>query len=270
MADAAPQAWLLVRGLGRVAEHWHDFPRVLREATGAEVQTIDLPGVGDAGAEPVPWTVRGNVASLRARWIAMPERAEAWGVLGISLGGMITAEWCARHPQDFTHHVGIVVSGGNQPPWRRLRPGAMGLLGQIMRTEDPRRREELVLRMTTVEPAKYRHVVEASERINEENPVPGKTWMQQLVAASLWWPPREVRTPTLLIGAEQDGMVHPSCTGGLAKRWRCESRMHPTCGHDVPLEAGEWVAGEVAGWAGGSPGPSPRAAQDRRAQAGGP
>lgn len=242
-----PTAWLLLRGLGRVRQHWHDFPDRFATATGAAVVTMDLAGVGDATGEPVPWTIGGNVVSLRRRWLAIREPHETWGILAISLGGMIALDWAHRHPGDFTRVVALTASSSLSPPWRRLRPRAMGLLLRILATRDPRRREELVLRMTTIDPARHAAAIDAAEAINRAHPVPAGVWLKQLIAATTYRP-RASPTPTLLLTSEADNMVHPDCSRRIAEHLRVPLRSHPSCGHDLPLEAPDWLIDQVLQW----------------------
>jgi hypothetical protein len=34
----------------------------------------------------------------------------------------------------------------------------------------------------------------------------------------------------------------------IARRWHCSIAIHPTAGHDLPLDAGDWVAKEILAW----------------------
>lgn len=253
MTNPPPDAWLLLRGLGRVRQHWHDFPDRFQSATGAAVITLDLAGVGDAGNEPVPWTIAGNVASLRRRWLAVRGDHRAWGVLAISLGGMIALDWAHRRPGDFTRVVALTASSSLSPPWKRLRPRAAALLARILATKDPRRREELVLQMTTIDPTRHRAAIDAAERINREHPVPARVWLRQLVAA-MASRPRPTAAPTLLLASERDNMVHPDCSRTLADRLRLPLQLHSSCGHDLPLEEPAWLVDRVLQWSDEGPG----------------
>ena len=90
--------WLLLRGMTRELRHWGPFPRIFEErAPGARVLCLDLPGAGTERARPSPWSVGGIAEDVRRRWRAAAAAGEGqWAVLGISLGGMVTLEWCRR------------------------------------------------------------------------------------------------------------------------------------------------------------------------------
>jgi len=54
--------------------------------------------------------------------------------------------------------------------------------------------------------------------------------------------------PVLLLSGHHDRLVNAECSLALAQRWGCDIRLHPTAGHDIPLDDGEWVARQVREW----------------------
>jgi predicted alpha/beta hydrolase family esterase len=53
-----------------------------------------------------------------------------------------------------------------------------------------------------------------------------------------------------LLAARQDRLVSVKCSLKLAQGWGCEIRLHPTAGHDIPLDDGIWVTQQVRDWLG--------------------
>src|SRR5262245_38107773 len=94
--------WLLLRGLTREARHWGRFPAILEATLGARTACVDLPGVGTEAGKLSPISIPEIVDHVRARW---SREGEEWSLLGISLGGMIAAEWVYRFPTDFARVV---------------------------------------------------------------------------------------------------------------------------------------------------------------------
>jgi hypothetical protein len=43
-------------------------------------------------------------------------------------------------------------------------------------------------------------------------------------------------------------MVDTSCSEAIAKTYNARIEVHPTAGHDLPLDAGPWTAEMIAGW----------------------
>jgi len=52
----------------------------------------------------------------------------------------------------------------------------------------------------------------------------------------------------LLLAGQLDELVNAKCSRALAQRWRCAIRLHPTAGHDLPLDDGEWVSRQIREW----------------------
>ena len=66
------------------------------------MHALDLPGFGTEHARGSPSTAAGIAEDVRARWLALRETNPGpWGLLGMSLGGMVTMAWCRAHPRDF-------------------------------------------------------------------------------------------------------------------------------------------------------------------------
>src|SRR4051794_2203226 len=98
--------WLLLRGLAREQRHWGRFPDVFAKTAGVTTFCLDFPGTGTEHARPGPSSVRAIVEDLRQRWQALKGASdEPWGILGISLGGMVSMQWAADHPEDFARVV---------------------------------------------------------------------------------------------------------------------------------------------------------------------
>src|SRR5690242_11835434 len=100
---SAPATWILLRGLGREAGHWAPFVEAFGQRfSGAQVRTLDFPGVGRARKVSAPWSIDGIVDFLHDQ--IEGDAPTPWGILGHSLGGMVALAWAARHP-DFIRHV---------------------------------------------------------------------------------------------------------------------------------------------------------------------
>ncbi len=256
----APDRWLLLRGLAREASHWHDFPGVLAEALGLELSAVtclDLPGTGTERDRPAPTDVAATTADLRRRWPSSGGGAAA-GVLGISLGAMVALDWTARHADDFVAVVLVNGSAGRlSQPWRRLRPGALPLALRIAVSRDLRRREELILRMTTARLAggRRQEILRTRVEIASRRPISVRSCARQLVAAHRFRLRGGGRAvPGLVLGSDGDRMVDPRCSKALARAIGMEIEMHPWGGHDLPLDDPRWVAARIAGWLGDGPG----------------
>ena len=56
----------------------------------------------------------------------------------------------------------------------------------------------------------------------------------------------------LLLTSAGDTLVDPRCSQRLARVWGLPIAEHPSAGHDLPLDDGPWLAGQIARWVGPS------------------
>ena len=73
--------------------------------------------------------------------------------------------------------------------------------------------------------------------------------LRQLAAAIRYRAPREApQVPLLVLASAADRLVDPRCSRVLAERWGAAYREHPTAGHDLPLDDGEWIVRAISDW----------------------
>lgn len=246
-------AWVLLRGLAREARHWgpftatlaHHFPQV-------PVLAIDLPGNGQANLQTSPMHVAAITQACREAARAQGLRPP-FGVVGMSLGAMVVAEWSQQQPHELACAVLINTSLRPFSPFhQRLRPSAWPGLLRAAWAQDPLRREREVWRLTSQRPAQEcEAVVAAWAGFQRDRPVALRNALRQLLAAARYQAnPAPPTVPTLLLCGAGDRLVHPGCSGAIARAWQLELRVHPQAGHDLPLDDPAWVAGQIEDWLG--------------------
>lgn len=240
--------WLLLRGLLRDARHWGDFPSVLQARLGGDAPLcLDHAGVGTQLGFPAPTTVAGMTEHLRARFLAQRSGGEPWGLLGVSLGGMVALDWLHRHPGDFDRGVLVNTSAADVGlPWERLRyERARDLYRCSVGTHEER--ERTILSMTTrLEGAALDALAGQWTRLAYERPVPPDVGARQVAAATRFRLPPRLSVPTLVMLGRGDRLVHPAISERIARRLRLPLAEHPDGGHDLPLDDPHWVAAQVA------------------------
>ena len=96
--------------------------------------------------------------------------------------------------------------------------------------------------------------------LRRQRPVSASNALRQLVAAARYMAP--VAAPLvpvsdspriLLLASQNDGLVSCQCSQAIARAWGVPLRMHPSAGHDLPLDDAQWVIGQVRSWMEGSP-----------------
>jgi len=237
--------WVLIRGLSREAAHWGRFLPLFRAAfPDVNVHTIDLPGVGQRLAERWPRTMTEAMEKVRER---VPSGGRTF-VFGVSLGGMVTMEWAARHPGEL---AGIVVgasSAGNVSPfWKRFAPGILPKIA-IAGLRGVAAREAAVVRTICNREELWDETTTLWHSIQAARPVPVAVVRGQILTGARWKAPERLDVPALFLVGEGDRLTHPDCSRALAKRFDAPLSVHPTAGHDLTTDAGEWVTEELVRW----------------------
>jgi pimeloyl-ACP methyl ester carboxylesterase len=172
-------------------------------------------------------------------------------LLAMSLGAMVATDWAASHPQDVECCVLINTSMRPFSPfYRRLVPRHYpAILRLAVLGGTPRRWEETVLRLTARQPADPASTLHEWVRLREECPVSPRNALRQLVAAARYTAPGKAPVPPVFIlSGAQDALVDSRCSQRLAAAWQASLAIHPTAGHDLPLDDAEWVATQVGQW----------------------
>jgi pimeloyl-ACP methyl ester carboxylesterase len=79
-----------------------------------------------------------------------------------------------------------------------------------------------------------------------ERPVRPANALRQLAAAARYSAsPMRPATPTLVLTSARDRLVDSSCSRKLAQAWQAGLAVHPSAGHDLPLDDPDWLITEV-------------------------
>lgn len=250
--------WVLIRGLTREAGHWGQFVNELRQRLpeGTRVFTPDLAGNGARFREASHTTVPAMAEDLRQQLHAQGLHGPC-RVLAMSLGAMVATAWAHAHPAEIDRMVLMNTSlKPYSPPWERMRPAQwVRILRMSLMYPDVRAIERTTMRMTARHPAHPDSTLEHWMNLRTAHPVTATNALRQLWAALRYRAPLvPPPVPVLLLQGLGDELVSPRCTQALLARWQCAHAAHPTAGHDLPLDAGPWVAEQVMHWVTNSPG----------------
>jgi alpha-beta hydrolase superfamily lysophospholipase len=235
--------WLLLRGLVRERRHWLDLPDRLAARTGATVLTLDLPGVGTEHRRESPTSIDGIVDDLRARFLTA--RTEGpWSIFAMSLGGMIALRWVERHPEDFARAVVANTSASDLAgPLQRFRPAAVSTVLRAL-PSGAVERQRLILQLTANTEAGQSHFAHFAS-FTDDAPVKLAVLFRQLFAASRARSPAALQVPLKVLASEGDRLCDPVNSRRLAARLGAPLVVHPTAGHDVALDAPDWVVEQL-------------------------
>lgn len=244
--------WLLVRGLSRETRHWGTFPHELKKSyPHSHIHVLELPGVGLKYHQDTPSKIEGFVENLRNDFIKIQKEFpnQAWGLICVSLGGMIGISWFDTYPQDFKFLVTINSSGANLSwPWERLKPKAIKAISKLFLKNDLEERERTILELTTQSIPLTDSLVKKWVSYAEEYPLRREAFLKQIYAASTFKVPDKLLGPMLCLAGAKDELTDPKCSKVLASHFKCPLEVHPESGHDLPLEDPQWICFKIKSW----------------------
>lgn len=243
--------WILLRGLMRDRRHWGDFPaRFQAQFPGARLLMPDLPGNGLRHQEASPARVEAMAEhfrkDLRRQGIAPPYR-----LFAMSLGAMVAVAWSSAHPEEIESCVLVNTSLRPISPFHhRLRPVAYPLLLRLaLGSPHPRAAEQAVLDLTSRHTERTGAVLDDWSTWRRSHPVSRANGLRQLGAAIRFRAPAtKPGVPLLLLNGAGDRLVDPRCSQALAALWQVPLRVHPSAGHDLPLDDADWVVQQISDW----------------------
>jgi pimeloyl-ACP methyl ester carboxylesterase len=245
--------WVLLRGLMLESRHWGEFPALFQNTLGAQyVVALDFPGNGSLH-EQTSTTSVAEMANYCHAQLRQLGHVPPYCVLALSLGAMVAVAWNELYPDEIEKMVLINTSLAPYSPfYHRLRPANYPALIRHLLFGTADRRESLILRLTSTLKNHSEHkqtIVDQWTSYAREYPVTLANALRQLwAAASYRAKPSAPSVSVLLLAGQQDDLVNVKCSIALAQHWRCTIRMHPTAGHDLPLDDGDWVTREVREW----------------------
>ncbi|WP_430455008.1 alpha/beta fold hydrolase [Rheinheimera sp.] len=235
------QPVVLLRGLAREQAHWGDFPARLAQQSARPVWCQDLPGMGQFHQEQSPADMT-RLAELMLPRLRR-QHPGPWHLVAMSLGAMLAVQLAALAPQQVASLVLINTSAGTLTPfYQRLRwqqyPKVLSAFFAPVS-----QRERLILQLTSHrwQPQQLLQAVD----IARHRPVQRLNVLRQLMAASRFSLPAKPQCPMLLLSGGADQLVDPICSQRLAEYWQVQHRQHPHAGHDVVLDAPDWLLGQL-------------------------
>lgn len=247
------RTWILLRGLMRESRHWGDFPKLIQNTVGAhQVVTLDFPGNGSLFMQDSFLNVPEMANYCRTHLIQIGIQPP-YHVLALSLGAMVAVEWSERYPSDFEKLVLINTSlAPHNPFYHRLRPENYPALFRFFISGSIAERERLILRLTSTQQRtsqQQNYLLDQWVSYARDCPVSRSNILRQLQAAITYRAkPTPPRIPVILLAGQQDRLVNVKCSLQLSNRWSVPIKLHPTAGHDLPLDDGDWVAHQVKDW----------------------
>lgn len=239
--------WILLRGLAREQSHWGKFPQMLADAfPGQQFHPVDLPGTGVHFHDPCPESITAIREKVRDSVKHIPG---PYSLLALSMGGMVALDW-AQHAAEgeIQNLVLINSSSGFSPLWHRIKPVAWPRIVRLLSRRELFDREADILRLSCNRPVSL-ETIKHWYSIQRQRPVSYRNALAQLrAAASFELQPERPLPDGLLLASEKDRIVHWKCSKAFEQRWQWTLKVHPSAGHDLPLDDPEWIIRQLDGW----------------------
>lgn len=241
------RTWVLLRGLVREQKHWEDFPAKMQAALPNDiVVTLDLPGNGIFHNEASPTRIGGMVLHARQQLKSQGHNGP-YHLVALSLGAMTAVQWLSQAPSEVAFAALINTSSSRFSPfWDRLRPANyLRLIREGIIGRDPVRKEQAILEITSnLHDKAYLHqLAEKWVGYAKAQPVTLTNSLRQLLAAMRFHAPPSLppSVPVIIVSGGGDRLVSPSCSKRMADAWQLPLKVHPQAGHDLPLDAPQWL-----------------------------
>jgi pimeloyl-ACP methyl ester carboxylesterase len=251
MAEHLGENWILLRGLARESGHWGEFPALMQKAfPEATVTSLDLPGSGEFYRGRSPHTLAEMTGHLRRQAETRGLLAKPVTLLALSLGGMVACDWLHRFPEEIYGAVFINTSfKGLNPLYQRLRWQIYTKFIGLLFERDSYRRELAILRLVSNRPELWETTAAQWADFQNQRPMSHFNVLNQLfAAATAHLDLAKPVQPLLLLNSKGDRLVDPACSMTIQHQWRCELKSHHCAGHDMTLDDGNWVIGQLQAW----------------------
>lgn len=234
--------WVFLRGLTRGNIHWGDFPDLFLAANpGAQVEYLEIPGNGLLSSDQTPVNPE-VVIDLLKRKSHLAQSNNSYHLCGISLGGMVALKWAQLHPGNI-ESVNVINSSLSQNStfYERLRPGNyLPLLGALF-NQETFEQEKIILRITSNKFEQNKKYLERYAQFAADHKVSRANFFRQLILANNIQLPQIPNVRLNVLSAAQDRLVHPTCSQQIANGLKGKLIIHPSAGHDLPLDEPEWL-----------------------------
>lgn len=238
--------WIFLRGLTRGNIHWGKFPEIFKELNpSAVVEFLEIPGNGLLSDEPTSTDPKEVIDQIRNRSKFISNN-ETFNVCGISLGGMVALKWAELYPTEILSVATINTSLSQYSPfYHRLAISNYGKIIWGLLACDEKEQEKIILEITSNNFSKAAFYLESFSEFSKNHQVTKANFIKQLLLASNIEIKKFPNIPLKVISSKMDRLVDSSCSDEVAKALGAKQLIHPTAGHDLPLDEPVWLAEQL-------------------------
>lgn len=242
---------VLLRGLVREKAHWGDFINELKESfPGANIITPEIPGVGEYINIDSPNNFDAMIEFMREK-ILKDIQGQDNLLIAMSLGGMIARQWIEKFPNDYSKVVLVNTSfKGINSLFHRLKPISILNFLKIFLTPGTDQRERSIVEMVSNNSTNHERIIKEWIEIQKLRPVKRISFINQIKAAlsfspPLTWPESKA---LLILTGQKDRLCDYRSSLTLHQKWGGDLKIHPTAGHDLPIDDAPWMIKNIKEW----------------------
>lgn len=234
--------WIFIRGLTRGNGHWGDFPEKFQNnIPNCEFELLEIPGNGTRFDDETPLYPEMAITQIR-QGSKLLQKSKSVNICGVSLGGMIAMKWAELYPNE-VHSLVVINASLSQFSnfYERLRPGNYFNFIKASVSPNNRKREKNILAMTSNNQRRADIFLDEFTKFSTQFPFQFKNLIKQLILAKRITLKFPILVPIKVICSENDRLVHKNCSFALSKALSINPIVHPTAGHDLPLDDPDWL-----------------------------
>lgn len=234
--------WIFLRGLTRGNIHWGDFESIFKKhCPNSNLEFLELPGNGTLNLEQTPTNPIEVIKILIAK-SKIYSKYDSINLCGISLGGMIALKWSELYPEKFSS-VNVINTSLNQfsPFYKRLLPNNYTkiLINLILKNEE--KNEFFILKTTSNKFQTTKKHLKKFSTFAKVHKITTQNILKQLILANKIKISNPPLVPLKIICSKNDRLVHFSCSEIISKKYQGIFFIHPSAGHDLPLDEPDWL-----------------------------
>jgi len=234
--------WIFIRGLTRGVVHWGEFAEHFKKNHPDEkIEFLEIPGNGELNELLTPDSPLELIDYLRSN-SAIIKSGEEYILCGISLGGMIVLKWAELYPIKIKSVNVINTSLSQYSPiyHRMLAKNYFNVLAGLI-SSDPYQKEKLILNMTANNNESIdKYIIKFSD-FSKKHTVKKINFLRQLQLAKKIKIQNWKNINLNVISSLRDRLVSHSCSKVIAQKLNATLIVHPTAGHDIPLDDPSWL-----------------------------
>jgi len=248
MEKAAHQkSIILLRGLGRDARHWGEFPKKLAAMLPSyKICTIDLPGTGEYYDIKSPLSVNKMTEFLHKESVKKGYILKDTYIIGLSLGGMVATQWALNYPNSIKKIILVNSSFSNFSRFYNRLSASVYWDFIKMFFMSPEQREVCVLKIVSSNKDQYKEVSQNWKHLWKEKPFKVSTIIRQLVAASLFSLKKLPKQKVLFLASKKDNLVSPVCYKDVESKTPWTVIYNENTGHEMPMDDPDWVINKIS------------------------